>query len=104
MSLFLQILGICFVVCIISALIIMWMIIKNLISKIESYDAYFHESQDYIVDVLDTMKRIHLSGAFEADDVVGEVFTKLRNIVEGIDKLLVPGKKKEQDRESNEKS
>jgi hypothetical protein len=54
----------------------------NLLSKLERYEDILEENTDTYVQILNAMKEIDSTGAFESDDEVGSTFTDLKNLIE----------------------
>lgn len=54
----------------------------NLLRKLERYEDAIAENTETYVQILNAMKEIDSTGAFESDDEVGSTFTDLRNLIE----------------------
>lgn len=54
----------------------------NLLNKLERYEDILEENTDTYVQILNAMKEIDSTGAFESDDEVGSTFTDLKNLIE----------------------
>ncbi len=54
----------------------------NLLQKLERYEDILEENTDTYVQILNAMKEIDSTGAFESDDEVGSTFTDLKNLIE----------------------
>jgi hypothetical protein len=62
--------------------------IYNLLNKLERYeDAIAANTQSYI-QILNAMKEIDSTGAFESDDEVGSTFQDLKNLISNNQKIL----------------
>ena len=60
----------------------------NLLQKLERYEDVIAENTDTYVQILNAMKEIDSTGAFESDDEVGSTFTDLKNLIEKNTKIL----------------
>lgn len=54
----------------------------NLLKKLERYEDAIAENTDTYIQILNAMKEIDSTGAFESDDEVGSTFTDLKNLIE----------------------
>ncbi len=54
----------------------------NLLQKLERYEDVIAENTDTYIQILNAMKEIDSTGAFESDDEVGSTFTDLKNLIE----------------------
>jgi hypothetical protein len=60
----------------------------NLLQKLERYEDVIAENTDTYIQILNAMKEIDSTGAFESDDEVGSTFTDLKNLIEKNTKIL----------------
>jgi hypothetical protein len=56
--------------------------IYNLLNKLERYEDAIAENTENYIQILNAMKEIDSTGAFESDDEVGSTFTDLKNLIE----------------------
>ncbi len=54
----------------------------NLLRKLERYEDTIAENTENYIQILNAMKEIDSTGAFESDDEVGSTFTDLKNLIE----------------------
>lgn len=54
----------------------------NLLRKLERYEDAIAENTENYIQILNAMKEIDSTGAFESDDEVGSTFTDLKNLIE----------------------
>jgi len=54
----------------------------NLLRKLEVLENIIEENTETYVQILNAMKEIDSTGAFESDDEVGSTFTDLKNLIE----------------------
>ncbi len=54
----------------------------NLIKKLETYEDMLEENTQTYIEILNAMKEIDSTGAFESDDEVGSTFQDLKNLIE----------------------
>lgn len=60
----------------------------NLLNKLERYEDVIAENTETYIQILNAMKEIDSTGAFESDDEVGSTFTDLKNLIERNQKIL----------------
>lgn len=60
----------------------------NLLQKLERYEDVIAENTDNYIQILNAMKEIDSTGAFESDDEVGSTFTDLKNLIERNQNIL----------------
>lgn len=60
----------------------------NLLKKLERYEDAIAENTETYIQILNAMKEIDSTGAFESDDEVGSTFTDLRNLIEKNQNIL----------------
>lgn len=63
-------------------------VIWNLLKKLERYEDILEENTTTYIQILNAMKEIDSTGAFESDDEVGSTFTDLKNLIERNQKIL----------------
>jgi hypothetical protein len=66
----------------------------NLYKKIIFYEDKIVDIQEKVTQTLETMRMIDLSGAFESDDEVGDVFNQMKNLIEDIGEFIYEEEKK----------
>jgi hypothetical protein len=66
--------------------------VYNLVTKAETYEDFIMELDLDIAATLKNMRDIDIRGAFESDDDVGQVFRRLRAMIEKLDLFLQPAK------------
>jgi hypothetical protein len=73
-------------------------VIRNLLKKLEIYEKWVEESDAWIqayynavATILNNMKQIDTSGAFETDDEVGQIFKMLKSQVMVLEQFSKPG-------------
>lgn len=57
-------------------------IIWNLLVKVETLEDFIIQREDEVQKAISDMQEIDASGAFEAEDEVGAVFTQLKTVVD----------------------
>ena len=62
-------------------------VIWNLIIKTELLETWVESFTIDIQSVQDELKRIDSTGHFEADDEIGSIFTRIKEIINELDKL-----------------
>jgi hypothetical protein len=62
--------------------------IYNLLNKLERYEDVIAENTNNYIQILNAMKEIDSTGAFESDDEVGSTFTDLKNLIDKNQKIL----------------
>ena len=62
--------------------------IWNLLKKLERYEDVIAENTNNYIQILNAMKEIDSTGAFESDDEVGSTFTDLKNLIDKNQKIL----------------
>ena len=60
----------------------------NLLRKLERYEDAIAENTETYIQILNAMKEIDSTGAFESDDEVGSTFTDLKNLIEKNQNIL----------------
>lgn len=60
----------------------------NLLQKLERYEDILEENTNTYIQILNAMKEIDSTGAFESDDEVGSTFTDLKNLIERNQQIL----------------
>ena len=60
----------------------------NLLKKLERYEDIIAENTNNYIQILNAMKEIDSTGAFESDDEVGSTFTDLKNLIDKNQKIL----------------
>ena len=60
----------------------------NLLRKLERYEDVIAENTETYIQILNAMKEIDSTGAFESDDEVGSTFTDLKNLIEKNQNIL----------------
>jgi hypothetical protein len=63
-------------------------VIWNLLKKLERYEDVIAENTNNYIQILNAMKEIDSTGAFESDDEVGSTFTDLKNLIDKNQKIL----------------
>ncbi len=71
--------------------IVLLICVKNLLNKVTFYETQFEQIYNDIQIVINKMREIDKSGAFESDDVVGKIFRKLCIIVESMSSIFKMG-------------
>lgn len=72
------------VICLITA----GFVIYNLLTKLERFEDVIAMNTDTYIQILNAMKEIDSTGAFESDDEVGSTFTDLKTLIEKNQKIL----------------
>ena len=62
--------------------------IWNLINKLERYEDTIAANTESYIQILNAMKEIDSTGAFESDDEVGSTFQDLKNLISNNQKIL----------------
>ena len=62
--------------------------IGNLINKLERYEDVIAANTESYIQILNAMKEIDSTGAFESDDEVGSTFQDLKNLISNNQKIL----------------
>ena len=62
--------------------------IWNLINKLERYEDVIASNTESYIQILNAMKEIDSTGAFESDDEVGSTFQDLKNLIANNKKIL----------------
>ena len=62
--------------------------IWNLINKLERYEDVIASNTESYIQILNAMKKIDSTGAFESDDEVGSTFQDLKNLIANNQKIL----------------
>ena len=62
--------------------------IYNLLNKLERYEDVIAMNTDTYIQILNAMKEIDSTGAFESDDEVGSTFTDLKTLIEKNQQIL----------------
>ena len=62
--------------------------IYNLLNKLERYEDVIAMNTDNYIQILNAMKEIDSTGAFESDDEVGSTFQDLKNLISNNQKIL----------------
>jgi hypothetical protein len=62
--------------------------IWNLINKLERYEDVIAANTESYIQILNAMKEIDSTGAFESDDEVGSTFQDLKNLIANNQKIL----------------
>jgi hypothetical protein len=62
--------------------------IYNLLNKLERYEDVIAMNTDNYIQILNAMKEIDSTGAFESDDEVGSTFQDLKNLIANNQKIL----------------
>ncbi len=62
--------------------------IYNLLNKLERYEDVIAMNTDTYIQILNAMKEIDSTGAFESDDEVGSTFTDLKTLIEKNKQIL----------------
>ena len=62
--------------------------IYNLLNKLERYEDVIATNTDNYIQILNAMKEIDSTGAFESDDEVGSTFQDLKNLIANNQKIL----------------
>jgi len=63
-------------------------VIWNLLKKLERYEDVIAMNTDNYIQILNAMKEIDSTGAFESDDEVGSTFQDLKNLIANNQKIL----------------
>ena len=63
-------------------------IVANLLKKLERYEDVIAMNTDNYIQILNAMKEIDSTGAFESDDEVGSTFQDLKNLISNNQKIL----------------
>jgi hypothetical protein len=63
-------------------------VVWNLLKKLERYEDVIAENTNNYIQILNAMKEIDSTGAFESDDEVGSTFTDLKNLIDKNQKIL----------------
>jgi hypothetical protein len=63
-------------------------IVANLLKKLERYEDVIAMNTDNYIQILNDMKEIDSTGAFESDDEVGSTFQDLKNLISNNQKIL----------------
>jgi len=63
-------------------------VIWNLLKKLERYEDVIAMNTDNYIQILNAMKEIDSTGAFESDDEVGSTFQDLKNLISNNQKIL----------------
>lgn len=63
----------------------------NLLQKLERYEDVIAENTENYIQILNAMKEIDSTGAFQSDDEVGTIFTDLKTLIEK-NKNILSGK------------
>ena len=56
--------------------------IYNLLSKLERYEEFIEQQEQYNITLLETLRRIDSKQMFEKDDEVGSLFTQVKDTIE----------------------
>jgi hypothetical protein len=62
--------------------------IYNLLNKLERYEDVIASNTESYIQILNAMKEIDSTGAFESDDEVGSTFQDLKNLIANNQKIL----------------
>jgi len=62
--------------------------IYNLLNKLERYEDTIAANTESYIQILNAMKEIDSTGAFESDDEVGSTFQDLKNLIANNQKIL----------------
>ena len=62
--------------------------IYNLLNKLERYEDVIAMNTETYIQILNAMKEIDSTGAFESDDEVGSTFTDLKTLIEKNQQIL----------------
>ena len=62
--------------------------IYNLLNKLERYEDVIAANIESYIQILNAMKEIDSTGAFESDDEVGSTFQDLKNLIANNQKIL----------------
>ena len=62
--------------------------IWNLLNKLERYEDVISSNTESYIQILNAMKEIDSTGAFESDDEVGSTFQDLKNLIANNQKIL----------------
>jgi hypothetical protein len=62
--------------------------IYNLLNKLERYEDVIDMNTKTYIQILNAMKEIDSTGAFESDDEVGSTFQDLKNLIASNQKIL----------------
>ena len=62
--------------------------IYNLLNKLERYEDVIAANTETYIQILNAMKEIDSTGAFESDDEVGSTFQDLKNLIANNQKIL----------------
>jgi hypothetical protein len=62
--------------------------IYNLLNKLERYEDVIAANTESYIQILNAMKEIDSTGAFESDDEVGSTFQDLKNLIANNQKIL----------------
>ena len=62
--------------------------IWNLLNKLERYEDVIAANTESYIQILNAMKEIDSTGAFESDDEVGSTFQDLKNLIANNQKIL----------------
>lgn len=63
-------------------------VIWNLLRKLEALETIVEENTNTYIQILNAMKEIDSTGAFESDDEVGSTFQDLKNLIEKNQRVL----------------
>lgn len=63
-------------------------VIWNLLRKLEVLETIVEENTNTYIQILNAMKEIDSTGAFESDDEVGSTFQDLKNLIEKNQRVL----------------
>ncbi len=56
--------------------------IYNLLSKLERYEEFIEQQEQYNITLLETLREIDSKQMFEKDDEVGSLFTQIKDTIE----------------------
>jgi hypothetical protein len=56
--------------------------IYNLLSKLERYEEFIEQQEQYNITLLETLREIDSKQMFEKDDEVGSLFTQVKDTIE----------------------
>ncbi len=56
--------------------------IYNLLSKLERYEEFVEQQEQYNITLLETLREIDSKQMFEKDDEVGSLFTQIKDTIE----------------------
>ena len=56
--------------------------VYNLLSKIERYEDFIDQQEQYNITLLETLREIDSKQMFEKDDEVGSLFTQIKDTIQ----------------------